>query len=114
MKPGGILVINTPDAGSPYARAMGRNWHLIVPPEHLQYFRRSHIKTLLEESDFKILQMTTIGKKFTLPYIFKTLFAWQKLQLWALLERATSGRLVSRIAIPINLGDNMFVIAERV
>ena len=114
LQPGGVLVINTPDAGSLYAKILGRNWHLIVPPEHLQYFSRPHMTRLLSESGFKVVEMTTIGKKFTLPYIFKTLYAWQGLSLWASLERSTSRRFLSRIAIPINLHDNMFLVAERI
>ena len=34
LKTGGVLALNTPDAGSWFARALGARWHLIIPPEH--------------------------------------------------------------------------------
>ena len=50
LREGGVLVINTPDAGSMFARVMGKRWHLICPPEHLYYFNRRNMKRLLEEA----------------------------------------------------------------
>jgi 2-polyprenyl-3-methyl-5-hydroxy-6-metoxy-1,4-benzoquinol methylase len=113
MRPGGVLVINTPDAGSLYARMMGKRWHLIVPPEHLYYFTRKNIRMLLEEEGFEVLSITTIGKQFTLPYIFKMLYAWQKLSVWKWLSTIFAHGWLSRIGIPINLRDNMFVLAKK-
>ena len=47
VSPSGILVINTPDSGSALARVLGKNWHLVVPPEHLNLFHR---RSLIESS----------------------------------------------------------------
>ncbi len=110
---GGVLVLNTPDIGSLYARLMGKRWHLVVPPEHLFYFTRRNLSMLLVECGFEVVEVTTIGKSFTLPYIFKTLYAWQGLALWGWLERLTSQGFLSRIALPINTRDNMFLIAKK-
>ena len=113
LEKGGLLVINTPDIGSFYARLMGTRWHLIVPPEHLFYFNRKNIRALLEENGFEVLSILTIGKRFTLQYIFKTLYVWQKLSLWKFLSDVCGGARLRRIALPINLRDNMFVIAHK-
>jgi 2-polyprenyl-3-methyl-5-hydroxy-6-metoxy-1,4-benzoquinol methylase len=48
----GVLIINTPDIGSMYARLMGKNWHLIVPPEHLFYFNRANMRLDSRENWF--------------------------------------------------------------
>ena len=109
----GVLVINTPDAGSLYARLMGRRWHLIVPPEHLYYFTRVALCALLEEAGFEVLYVSAIGKWFTLQYIFKTLHVWQGIALWKGLSQLCSTGPVSHLALPINLHDNMFVIARK-
>jgi 2-polyprenyl-3-methyl-5-hydroxy-6-metoxy-1,4-benzoquinol methylase len=110
---GGVLVINTPDAGSLFARVMGKRWHLIVPPEHVYYFNRDNLARLLDEEGFDVSFVTTIGKAFTLKYVFKMLHKWTKLWLFGALARAASHRLVSRLAIPINLYDNMFILARK-
>ena len=114
LQRGGLLVINTPDIGSLYARLMGPRWHLIVPPEHLFYFNRANIRTLLEQKCFEVLVVSTVGKHFTLPYIFKTLYAWQKLQVWRFLSAWCERSWLRRVALPINLRDNMFIIARKI
>ena len=48
LKPGGLLVINTPDSGCLLARMLGKQWHLVVPPEHLNLFHRRSLKIALE------------------------------------------------------------------
>lgn len=113
LNSGGILILNTPDAGSLFARVLGKRWHLIVPPEHLYYFNRRNLSRLLEEEGFEVEQVTTIGKSFTLKYIFKTLYKWTKLRLFDVYARWFGYGALSRLAIPLNLHDNMFILARR-
>jgi 2-polyprenyl-3-methyl-5-hydroxy-6-metoxy-1,4-benzoquinol methylase len=108
----GLLIINTPDRGSVWARLMGKRWHLIVPPEHLFYFNRRNLSKLLAACGFEVLEVTTIGKSFTISYILKTLYEWQKLRIWKWLEKGI-GQRVGNISIPINLRDNLFLIARK-
>ncbi|OGG80038.1 hypothetical protein A3A39_03025 [Candidatus Kaiserbacteria bacterium RIFCSPLOWO2_01_FULL_54_13] len=114
LSPGGILVINTPDAGSFVARAMGLKWHLVVPPEHLYYFSRSNIRQLLESEGFEVVLNTTIGKAFTLPYVLKTLHKWTKLAIFDRLASLVARSSLARFSIPLNLRDNMFILARKV
>ena len=109
----GVLAISTLDAGSLYARLMGRRWNQIVPPEHLYYFNRAALRLLLDEAGFDVAAMSTVGKRFRLPYVFKTLYAWQRIALWERLLQWSSQGAPSRLAVPINLRDNMFVIARK-
>lgn len=53
LKPGGLLVVSTADAGSVTARMYGRRWVLYTPPWHLFYFSRSTLTAMLERSGFK-------------------------------------------------------------
>jgi SAM-dependent methyltransferase len=113
LQDGGVLAISTLDAGSLYARLMGRRWNQIVPPEHLYYFNRAALRLLLDEEGFDVAAISTVGRRFRLPYVFKTLYAWQRIALWErLLQRCSQGAL-SRLALPIHLRDNMFVIARK-
>ena len=113
LPPGGILVINTPDAGSLFARALGKRWHLLVPPEHLFYFNRDNMQHLLEERGFEVLKNTTIGKSFTLSYIAKTLYKWTSFSPFNWVASLCAHSILRRIAIPLNLRDNMFVLARK-
>ena len=111
---GGLLVINTPDRGSPYAKLMGKGWHLIVPPEHLYYFNRRNLAQLLAECGYRVVLTTTIGKNFTLPYILRTLHGWLGWGIFGTLADWSGNTFLRHVTLPINLGDNMFVIAEAV
>jgi dolichol-phosphate mannosyltransferase len=113
LKSGGIFAIDTQNTGSLYARLLRTRWHLIVPPEHLNYFNRENITLLLTQCGFEVLEITTVGKRFSLPYIFNMLHTWQKLWLWQTLARVCERGLLSKIYIPINLRDTMFVVAQK-
>ena len=116
LKPGGIFAFNTPDVDSAWARTMGMHWHLIVPPEHIHLFGRKSAVELLTKCAFLPLEVTTIGKTFTIQYVLKTLGQWLKLPLFtrsAEWMRGTRlGNLLGNLGVPINLRDNMFVMAR--
>lgn len=111
---GGMLAINTVDRSSLWARMLGSRWHLIVPPEHLYYYAPQNLRLLLEQMGFEVLEIKKIGKTFSLSYIFKMLGSWQKLEIWNVFARVTDKPLFRRIGIPINLRDNIFVLARKV
>lgn len=113
LRAGGVLVINTPDVGSLVARVLGKRWHLIVPPEHLHYFNRSTMRRLLEEVGFEVVTETTIGKSFTPQYILKTLYKWTKWRMFEWIANDVQHSILARLAIPVNLHDNMIVIARK-
>ncbi len=113
LRSGGVLVINAPDAGSLLARMLGKRWHLISPPEHLHYFNRNNMRRLLEEEGFEVVRITTIGKWFTLKYIFKVLGRSTHIGLFQKMSALFSHWTLARFSIPLNLRDNMFVIAKR-
>ena len=92
LRKGGLIVINTPDSGSSYAKAMGMKWHLIVPPEHIHYFNENGIRMLLERNSFETLLVTRIGKKFTLEYVFNMLFKWLKIQAFQTIATKIQGK----------------------
>jgi 2-polyprenyl-3-methyl-5-hydroxy-6-metoxy-1,4-benzoquinol methylase len=113
LKPGGLLVINTPDSGCLLARILGKRWHLVVPPEHLNLFHRRSLKMMLEKIGYSVVRRTTIGKRFTLQYIFMTMAHWQDLGVWERTAAYLQKHRVGSYGLPINLHDNMFVIARK-
>ncbi len=114
LKPGGMLVLNTPDSGSFFAKMLGKNWHLIIPPEHIHYFNSKSMEKILDASGFKTVSVSRIGKKFTLEYIFLMLQKWMG---FSILKRTVmflkKHKNIGQISLPINLRDNMFVIAVK-
>lgn len=113
LKTSGVLAMNLPDGGSVFARFMGSRWHSFVPPEHLNYFNPIAIRRVLEEEGFDVLLIDKIGKYFTFQYIFQTLYRWQKLNLWGWLASKAKNSFWGRWYIPLNLRDNMFVLARK-
>ncbi|MGC9605508.1 MAG: class I SAM-dependent methyltransferase [Minisyncoccia bacterium] len=113
LKPGGLLVVNTPDAGSVWARLLGRRWHLLVPPEHIHYFTADNLGRVLRANGFSVDLRTKIGKRFTLPYVFKMLYSWQGWPLWRRIYESSKGSRIGSLSMPIDLRDNLFMIAVK-
>jgi 2-polyprenyl-3-methyl-5-hydroxy-6-metoxy-1,4-benzoquinol methylase len=109
LRPGGLIIINTPDAESLWARVLGKRWQLIMPPEHINYFSPKNLSKYLEDVGYEVKIDTKIGKKFTLQYILKMLYKWQGFRIFLV----RSNKLLSSISIPINLRDNFFMIAKK-
>lgn len=68
LKPGGYLVISTPDAGSLMARLMGRFWHLMIPPRHLYFFTDDTLIRLLQQAGFRMVAIERPGKRVPLDF----------------------------------------------
>lgn len=110
----GVLLINTIDSRSLWARLLGRRWHLIVPPEHLFYFSKKSLIKLLENNGFTIESISKPSKKFTLSYIFKMLYKWQSFILWKKISNLLENTFIGqKIFFPINLYDNIFIVAKK-
>lgn len=110
---GGLVAINTVDRGSALARVLGLNWHLIVPPEHLNFYSRENLEIVLRQAGFEIISISTIGKKFSLAYIFKTLYFWQGWGLWRSLSVFFDKPFWRRWSLPVNLRDNIYILARK-
>ena len=72
MKPDSLMIINVPDIGSLFARVSRSRWHAFVVPEHLYFFNRRSISTLLSKLDLRVIEFHSISKTFSLPYFVAT------------------------------------------
>lgn len=104
-RPGSLLVLTTGDFGSFMARAMGKQWRLMTPPQHLWYFTTDAITRSLTRSGFRVKQITHPSKNVPL-----NLIAYQ-IARYLGLQRLIRGRI--RGSLPVNLHDAMRVIAVR-
>jgi SAM-dependent methyltransferase len=113
LKPGAYLVISTGDAASLAARAMGRFWHLMIPPRHLYFFTPETLIRLLQETGFQMVQIDRPSKRVPLDFA-----AWKLAQVVVppLAPRVLAGatRLgLGRVQPAINLRDIMTVAARK-
>jgi len=67
LKPGGLIALELPDAGSRVARLLGPRWWSVIPT-HIHYFTRDSAATMLRRHGYEPLYVATDPKSFTVRY----------------------------------------------
>ncbi len=111
LRPGGVVALALPDAGSAVARAMGRRWWSILPT-HVQYFTRPSIARLLDRAGFEVLETTTSPKAFTVAYYLGRTRGYSPRLARGLERAAAAVKLDQRLWAP-DFRDRMLVTARR-
>jgi len=111
LDPAGVVWLALPDAGSRLARAMGRRWWSVIPT-HVQYFTRGSIVTLLERTGFRVLEVGTAPKAFTVRYYLERVAGYSPAAARTAVAAAGAVGLTDRIWAP-DFRDRMAVIARR-
>lgn len=73
LRPGGFLLVQTPDAASLPAKLLGRLWPPYLPVEHLHYFSRQNIGRFLRERDYEIVRIMRHVKRLRVDYVYRML-----------------------------------------
>ena len=55
LKPGGRMILNTPDLKSLSRRVLGKSWAVLTPAEHLQYYTAKTLRRTLAGAGFRII-----------------------------------------------------------
>jgi len=105
LKPGGNLVLQTPDIGSFTARFFKSRWWCILP-EHLFYFSRKTLKLLLEQVGFTVERQMSIGRTFHLSH-------WAYKVVGEKYKSLVESSILAKIPFYLNLGDQMLVIGSK-
>ncbi len=110
LRPGGRLVLSTIDAGSRVARWLGPRWPWLMDM-HLFYFDRENLPALLESVGFRVVARRDYAHTVSAGYLLRKLEASFPALRWV----ARGLRLLApaRLPIPVSLGDNMVIVAER-
>jgi 2-polyprenyl-3-methyl-5-hydroxy-6-metoxy-1,4-benzoquinol methylase len=70
LRPGGSLLLSTPDIGAVVARLMQRRWAFMTPPEHLGFFNRRSLDHVLgKDLGLEIVVSSASGKWANLGFL---------------------------------------------
>lgn len=111
LKPGGKLIFSTVDAGSAYARFMGKAWPWLMKM-HLYYFDRGTMAAYLRKAGFQTLQIRTYRHTISANYLAYKLRAIGGVWL-PIAAGILDTRVLSAHQITFALGDFMEVVAVK-
>lgn len=111
LRPGGVLYLALPDAGSTVARRLGRRWWSVLPT-HVQYFTRESLARLLVGRGFAVEWMDTAPKGFSVRYYLERLAGYSQPVSAGAVTLAERARVADRLVWP-DFRDRMAVVARR-
>ena len=111
LRPGGVLYLALPDAGSRVARLLGRRWWSVIPT-HVHLFTRSSLRALLTRHGYEVLAVETAPKAFTVGYYLGRAGGYSPALGRALVRAGETAGLAQRLWAP-DFGDRMGVVAGR-
>lgn len=106
-KPGGFVFLSTPDAGGLLARLLGRRWHH-YNAYHFSLYGREAVAEAARRSGFRIVSSEHRSKRMSLDYLWSRAMDFQLAR-----RRKSEERRPSRFAIPVNFGDTLAVVWQR-
>jgi SAM-dependent methyltransferase len=111
LRPGGRLLLLTPDVGSLVARVLGPRWWGLLD-DHYFYFSRQTLRRFLEEEGFVVERIVGLGRVFRLSHWVSKLAPYNR-ALHASARRLTRVLRVDGRHISVNLGDQMACVARK-
>jgi 2-polyprenyl-3-methyl-5-hydroxy-6-metoxy-1,4-benzoquinol methylase len=113
IKPGGSLLISTPNIGSWMARISGKRWPFMTPPEHVSFFNRRSLQKLFESCGLRLTLWFSRGKWTTLAFL---LYKISRMSPGLVPAPLLSGRLhrqLDRLPLYAPTGDIQYAVAVR-
>lgn len=111
LKPGGYLIMTTPDAGSFLARLLRKNWlGFRSLDEHLYFFSRKTMREILVSSGFKEINIMYAGKYLSIGRIITRLRYYTRIG--ALLLQFFNAKYLKG-SLYLNPFDTILVVAEK-
>jgi SAM-dependent methyltransferase len=113
VRPGGLIALSTPDIKAPTAKALGRRWAFMTPPEHVGFFSAASLAHLLRKSGFTPGRATSRGKWVNLGFLlYKIGRVAPELVSPSLVARVRASRL-GRMCLYVPSGDILYMTARK-
>lgn len=113
LKDDGILIIQTGDVESLWAKRMKKNWHFFAPPQHLFFFSQNTLTKLLGEAGFKVVKIEKHGKWVSLRYLFHMMRYVDRDSLGDFLYTLVHKNFLGKIPVFLRFNDNMILYAKK-
>lgn len=111
LRVGGVLAMSTPDAGSPPAKLLKSRWlGFRSIDEHLYFFSRDSMRSMLERAGFDVARFHAVGKYLSLPRLIARMRFYSRI---ATVLLRTLDRIVPNVRVYVNPHDTMCVVAVR-
>jgi SAM-dependent methyltransferase len=111
IKPGGWLVLETPNIANVWYRLLGARWRQFIP-DHIFFFTPQTLTRLCESGGFEVRDLRSVGKAMSLRLFINRLGRYQR-QSAKLLEAVSDGLNLSDLTIRLKLGDVIRLYARR-
>lgn len=111
LRPGGRLLLLTPDVGSLVARLAGTRWWGLLD-DHYFYYSRPTLRRFLDSEGFAVERISALGRVFPLAHWAFKLEPYSR-RLHAALAGTMRALRVDGWQISINLGDQMACVARK-
>lgn len=100
LKPGGLVVLTTPNQGSIVAKLLGRRWFQYKYQGHLYFFDQKTLKILLKKADFRDISIKGDSWQFLpLKFILSRIVYFYSVPL---LEKLLKINILGRLPIPFS------------
>lgn len=111
IRPGGWLVLETPNIATAWYTLLGARWRQIIP-DHIFFFTPRTITRLCESSGFEASELRSVGKAMSVRLFINRLSRYHR-PAAKLLESVSNRLNLSDITIRLKLGDVMRLYAKR-
>jgi SAM-dependent methyltransferase len=111
VRPGGALILETPDVETIWFRLLGERWRQIIP-DHLFFFSPATLGRLLREEGWTVLSCRHVGKSMSLR-LFISRIGRNHPRVAQLLSRLATILRIEDRTLRLNLGDVIRVYARR-
>jgi 2-polyprenyl-3-methyl-5-hydroxy-6-metoxy-1,4-benzoquinol methylase len=108
LRPGGAMVLTTPDFASALARISGKHWRNMTPPQHLWYFTPDSLDKMAAAAGLAVAHIAHPWKRVPVSLVLQLVGQSTGLQLpQSLLSSA------SKVGVAVNLFDTMRIVLRK-
>jgi len=104
LKPGGMIMLTTPDVGGLWSQILGGRWYHYKPGEHLVYFSRSTMSLALANAGFGQIETESTSNYLSVGYVLNRLQYYHP-KLFSWVATAAKHTSVDRLALWLRIGE---------